>query len=459
MYLSFYQLKKEPFHITPDPEFLFLSPSHKEALGSVIYGIEQRKGFVAITGEVGVGKTTILRSYLDRADRHGLKIIYIFNANVSFQELLKTIYRELGLTPRTDSIYEMVNRLHEVLIEEYRQNQNVVLIVDEAQNTPIETLENLRMLSNLETSKDKLIQILLVGQPEFERKLDLHELRQLKQRIAIRCRILPLTTKESLAYIQHRLARASSKNAAVFSNWALHLIVKHAKGIPRTINVLCDNALITGFGYQKRVVSAKIVKEIIADFASHSQGRRLRFRVPVSALLFLSVFFWSSPFRNMFWMKGSPPPGDDLQTVFKATNGLHNSTEALRPPIFSDEHKIEPLMEQTRSLPTEIIEPIPWVGEPLVSTAPGETYDAKNHPEASQPKKESQLSAPTEKSEYIYRFVRQGENLTGLVTRVYGHCNEELLERIKQDNPRIQDINHIKVGQIIRFHDLERVRH
>jgi nucleoside-triphosphatase THEP1 len=168
MYLSFYHLKKEPFHITPDPEFLFLSPSHKEALGSVIYGIEKRKGFVAITGEVGVGKTTILRSYLDRAELERLKIIYVFNPNVSFQGLLKTISRELGFTLRADDTYEMVNQLQEILIEMYWRNQFVVLIIDEAQNMPIDTLENLRMLSNLETSKDKLIQILLVGQPEFD---------------------------------------------------------------------------------------------------------------------------------------------------------------------------------------------------------------------------------------------------------------------------------------------------
>ncbi|MHC4183590.1 MAG: ExeA family protein, partial [Planctomycetota bacterium] len=192
MYLNFYQLKKEPFNVTPDPAFLFLSAGHKEALASIVYAVENRKGFLAITGEVGLGKTTILRSYLKDIDLQRLKINYIFNANVSFKGLLKTIYEELGIHPETDDTFEMVNRLLLVLIEEYKKGHNIVLIIDEAQNMPFETLENLRMLSNLETSTDKLIQILLIGQPEFEKMLDQSNLRQLKQRITIRTTLSPL---------------------------------------------------------------------------------------------------------------------------------------------------------------------------------------------------------------------------------------------------------------------------
>ncbi len=457
MYLSFYQLKKAPFHITPDPEFLFLSPSHKEALGSVIYGIEQRKGFVAITGEVGVGKTTILRSYLDNADRQGLKIIYVFNANVSFDGLLKTIYRELGLTVDTNDVYEMVNQLHVILIEEYRQNQNVVLIIDEAQNMPIETLENLRMLSNLETSKDKLIQILLVGQPEFERKLDLHELRQLKQRIAIRCKILPLSPKESLAYIEHRLARASGKRTSVFSKSALNLIVQHARGIPRIINILCDNALITGYGYEKRIISTKIVKEVIGDFTGHSPNRWFGFRLPVSIMLFLSILFWASPFKNKTLMKEDPPSGDALQTVFKAPSGLQNSTEPQNPPLLLDLNKAESVAQPTTAMPTETIGPSPRITDPPVDSPTSGTPDAYQNHEIVPVKEEYEFRTPMQTTDYIYRFVRQGETLSGLITRVYGHCNDELIETVRLDNPRIQNINQIKVGQIIRFPDLERL--
>src|SRR5208337_2709925 len=244
MYLDFFKFKKNPFHITPDPDFLFLSPSHKEASASILYGIEQQKGFVAITGEVGVGKTTILRSYLEGADPERIRVVYIFNAALSFEKLLNQIVSELGVPAVDEDPSQLVDSLFHYLIDEYKNDRNVVLIIDEAQNMPVETLERLRMLSNLETSKDKLLQIILVGQPEFEQKLNLPELRQLKQRMAIRCRIDALTHDESLAYIQHRLMKASLFHNPVFTKDALKRIVKEANGIPRIINVLCDNALV-----------------------------------------------------------------------------------------------------------------------------------------------------------------------------------------------------------------------
>ena len=296
MYLAFYGLKKQPFHITPDPEFLYLSPSHKEALAAIIYGIEERKGFVTITGAVGVGKTTILRSYLETAETKRLKIIYIFNAKLTFEGLLKTIYQELNLPIESNDVVEMVNKLYEVLIEEYKQDNTVVLVVDEAQNMPIDTLESLRMISNLETSRDKLIQIVLVGQPEFEEELNLDRLRQLKQRLAIRSTILPLTKDESLEYIKFRLQKAGSPSASVFAAPALKKIVKKAKGIPRVLNVLCDNALITGFGYQKKPVTKKIVREIIRDFEGSRRVSRFAgggFRRPR-----LSWWCWPAPYGS-----------------------------------------------------------------------------------------------------------------------------------------------------------------
>src|SRR4030066_165525 len=226
MYQDYYHLKKEPFHITPDPEFLFLSPSHKQALGSIVYGVRNKKGFVVITGEVGGGKTTILRSYLEGVAKQKTKVIYIFNTNVSFKNLLKTIYKELGLDAKTGDIVEMLNDLYQILMEEYKEGNIVLLIVDEAQNMPMETLENLRMLSNLETSKDKLLQIVLIGQYEFEQTLNQYSLRQVKQRIAIRSTIIPFTKKESMAYIKHRLRKASANNNQVFTKGALRAIVK-----------------------------------------------------------------------------------------------------------------------------------------------------------------------------------------------------------------------------------------
>jgi general secretion pathway protein A len=306
MYLSYYGLKKQPFHITPDPEFLYLSPSHKEALAAIIYGIEERKGFVTITGAVGVGKTTILRSYLESAEKKHLKIIYIFNAKLTFEELLKTICRELNLPFEGNDVVEMVNRLYESLIEEYKQGNTVVLVVDEAQNMPVDTLESLRMISNLETSRDKLIQIVLVGQPEFEDELNLDRLRQLKQRLAVRSTILPLTKEESFEYVKFRLQKAGSPSSSVFTSPALKKIIGKANGIPRVLNVLCDNALITGFGYQKKPVTKAIVKEIIGDIEGKGRPnfvRRYFRRVAgsLALLLLLLGIAWLLPLKRVWF--------------------------------------------------------------------------------------------------------------------------------------------------------------
>ncbi|MGA2401109.1 MAG: AAA family ATPase [Syntrophobacteraceae bacterium] len=265
MYLNFYKLEKHPFHITPDPEFLFLSASHREAISSIVYGIEQRKGFIAITGEVGVGKTTILRSYLQQIDPNKFKIIYIFNTALSFHQLLKQIVFELGIPVANEDAYELVNRLFQYIIREYNKKQSIIFIIDEAQNMPTDTLERLRLLSNLETAEDKLLQIILVGQPELETKLEMPELRQLKQRIAVYGRINPLGPDESMAYIVHRLMKASTFYSPIFTQDAMNIIIEEARGIPRVINILCDNALITGLGYQRNPIDSAIVEEVVAD--------------------------------------------------------------------------------------------------------------------------------------------------------------------------------------------------
>jgi general secretion pathway protein A len=242
MYEKFYQLKKTPFRLTPDPAFLYVSPSHKEAVASMVFGIERRKGFIVVVGEAGVGKTTILRRYLARRNATRQSTAYVFNANVGFKDLLDTVCRELGMENKPDDVAGMVNRLHQLVIEEYRQRRNVVVVIDEAQNMPIETLESLRVLSNLDTSTDKLIQIVLLGQPELADKLDLHELRQLKQRVAVRCTLTPYTDEESQAYIEHRLRTAGSSTSSLFTPGALRAIIKYGQGIPRRLNVVCDSA-------------------------------------------------------------------------------------------------------------------------------------------------------------------------------------------------------------------------
>ncbi len=316
MYLAYYGLKREPFHTTPDPSFLFLSPSHKEALGAIIYGIEKRKGFIAIIGEVGVGKTSILRAYLEQKVSQKQKTVYLFNPVLSFHDLLIAIFRGLEIEPKHEGVPDLVNQLHEVLVAEYQTGGTVVLAIDEAQNMPVETLENLRMLSNLETSTDKLIQIILLGQPELSSLLSQPALRQFQQRIALWATICALTEEESRVFIEHRIARACTigtpllfaKNETapvLFTKSALTLIARQAEGIPRRINVLCDNALITGFGRQCKPVPVSVVREIIGDVNSREVSEpkpKLRWAVAIGVVLFFLIlsifFFFDSSSRN-----------------------------------------------------------------------------------------------------------------------------------------------------------------
>jgi len=358
MYQHFYRLQKEPFHITPDPEFLFLSPSHKQALGSIIYGVTNRKGFIVITGEVGVGKTTVLRSYLEGVAKEKTKIIYIFNANVSFQNLLRTIYKELGILPKTEDLVEMLNELYQILMEEYKQGNTVLLIVDEAQNMPMRTLENLRMLSNLETSKDKLLQIVLIGQSEFEDIINQHNLRQLKQRIAIRSTIVPFTRSESRAYVKHRLAKAAVNGSAVFTRSALRRIVKQAEGVPRNLNILCDNALVTGFGYKRNPVNTKIVKEVITDLKGEEEPSPLKWMIASAALaFFIGGLFLISPYKSVVssWIENAIFPSKSLSVP-----KMENRDLSQAPVENPTEEETKPSMNK---LETSQTEQNPVVGE------------------------------------------------------------------------------------------------
>lgn len=405
MYLNYYRLKQEPFHITPDPEFLYLSPSHREALAAIIYGIEQKKGFVAIVGAVGVGKTTILRSYLETADKNRLKTIYIFNARLTFEGLLKTIYEELGLPIETTDTVEMVNRLFQVLVDHYAEGNSVILVIDEAQNMPVETLENLRMLSNLETPKDKLIQIVLVGQPEFEETLNLNQLRQLKQRIAIRSTILPLTKTESLEYIRHRLHKAGGKAEEVFSSSALDAVIRKANGIPRVMNILCDNALITGFGYQRKPIGADIVREVLADFDGKKKKAFLWSRQAIAALAVLCI-----------------GAGIFLLLVYGKFGGTQVRDEL--PPVAA---KPTPA-NKVPSQPKETVTP--------------------PRPEPAKPQSRTEAE-PRSKT------VEKGDTLMGLTQDVYGRADSALIKKIQQSNPHISNPNLIITGSKIVFPGME----
>lgn len=264
MYEEFYKLDRAPFDTTPDPTFFFMSDGHQEALAALVYGIDRRKGFISMIGEVGTGKTTVLRAYIESEHVKNTRMIYLFNPRVSYEDLLLMVLRELRVEiPEGET--KRVDLLHRVLVNEYKNGHNVVLIVDEAQNIPPETLESMRMLSNLETSSEKLIQIVLSGQPELDDLLNSNRLRQLRQRIAVKVRLEALSREEAGEYVRYRLRRAGGDDG-VFTKDAIDWVVRCTGGNPRSINVLCDNALITGYGYQQFPISTPIIKEIAKDF-------------------------------------------------------------------------------------------------------------------------------------------------------------------------------------------------
>jgi general secretion pathway protein A len=459
MYLDFYRFKKSPFHITPDPEFLFLSESHKEASACLIYGIEERKGFLAITGEIGVGKTTILRSYLENIEPEKLRVVYIFNAVLSFESLLKQIFNELGLVAAEgERVPGLVNHLHRFLIEEYKNERNVALIIDEAQNMPVETLENLRMLSNLETSKDKLVQIVMVGQPEFERKLELEELRQLKQRVAIRCRIKPLTPDESLAYIQHRLMKASSFHNQVFTKGALKRIIKEAGGFPRLINILCDNAMITGFGYQRNPVGKKIIKEVAADFRG-GKPRRISRAWPIAAactLIALFCLLFTKPLENWVSQEAPRVPGKEQVKLVPLPAPLPDLPVHGSVPVSDETSNAQ--QQVSVSGPTKETESVPESKEtPLPEKQPvGEEPAAKS---ADAPDQEPPLVMgtsyhPKEKGP-LKRIVIKGDSVSQVLLETYGYCDTDLIQLFRDANPQIKDVNKISVGVELQLPQLD----
>jgi general secretion pathway protein A len=262
MYLKFYGLREKPFNATPDPRFLYLTPGHREALSQLVYGVQEHKGFIVLTGEVGTGKTTLLRTLLTRLDG-STAVAFVFNSTLPFDELVEYILHDFGIAKAGESRVERLLTLNNFLIERRRSGQNTAVIFDEAQNLEATTLEQIRLLSNFETPTEKLLQILLVGQPELRAKLMLPELRQLKQRIALRCVIPPLRPEEAHDYIRKRLRIAGARDLNLFANRAVRQIAEYAGGIPRVINIVCDHCLLIGYADQTRQIDGDIVRRAI----------------------------------------------------------------------------------------------------------------------------------------------------------------------------------------------------
>jgi general secretion pathway protein A len=270
MYERFFGLFRQPFAVTPDPSLLYMSRVHREALATIVYGIETRKGFIVCTGEVGTGKTTVVRAFFDLAKSDSFEIIYIFTPQVSPLEMATYICRELD-EDDPPSVFAAVPRLQWKLLEIFESGKTVVLMIDEAQLLPVETLEFLRLLSNFETDREKLMQIVLVGQPELDNTLARRDMRQVNQRVALRARLAPLSLNESIEYIEHRLLASGADDLTqIMSPSAAWRIAEAAGGIPRAINILADNVLIAGLGAGQQPVGAWLADSAIREFIDKS---------------------------------------------------------------------------------------------------------------------------------------------------------------------------------------------
>lgn len=290
MYLDFYGFREKPFNLTPDPRFIFLSKNHKEAFAHLLYGIRNHAGFIVLTGEVGSGKTTVLRTLLGQLDADHHRTGLIFNPCLSPAELLRNINREFGISSDFSSPSNLLDLLNQFLLKENAEGHTVVLVIDEAQDLETPVLEQIRLISNLETDRDKLIQIVLSGQPEFLQILNRSEMRQLNQRITVRYHLQPMDFSDTLQYIHHRLELAGGRGGQVFTGGALKRIYRYSGGLPRLINAVCDRALLTGYARDKTRIDSRITSAGIKDMERNSGTYSQKWRFSLIPLVLLAIF-------------------------------------------------------------------------------------------------------------------------------------------------------------------------
>jgi len=284
MYNAFFGFSESPFSLSPDPSFFYRSEQHEEALANLVYGVQSRKGFIVLSGEVGTGKTTMLECLRDYLESQFIEFAFLFNSRIDPDQFFEMIAYDLNLDCQRTSKTEVLFALNQLLVEQAQDGRTVVLIVDEAHNLDWEVLEEIRLLGNLENRNGKLLQIILSGQPELDRKLDAPNLRQLKQRVVLRCNLQPFTLRDAVEYMESRLEKAGMPEQKVFSEELMAEIHIRAQGIPRVINALCDNLLLTAFALERKTCTTDMLDEVCRDMRLEWPGsRRLRSRTTEEA--------------------------------------------------------------------------------------------------------------------------------------------------------------------------------
>ena len=511
MYNTFFGFTEKPFDVTPDPRFLYLSPEHRETLATLIYGIQERRGFIAVVGEVGTGKTTLLNTLMGRLDER-TKVAYVFNSDVTAEQLITNILIELGLVRTYGTLYkgQAIDRLNQFAIEQLGRGCNVVVIVDEAQNLGHRAMENLRLLSNLETHTLKLIQIILSGQPELDVKLNKPELRQLAQRISLKRYITPLSEAETDEYIRHRLAIAGYKGAFLFDRRAQQLIWEYSGGVPRKINILCDNALLIAYGLKRHKIKEDVMAEAIKDltwspFSGKSEPpgpfpidayiSRLRKRVfrrtfaRAACIILLAGVLFAIGFqmgkKDFYPLAeigarvkdavrariGHQPAGPDKNTSMqvspvsvrgvikrdvKSVPPLEETAREETPPVDTAVGSPKPSEQKTDRISKEILD----IQDSLASSAPtalASLPDQTSPETSSQPKAPSRSAtagdAPVKSVDRPKRVavVKPGDTLNRIIVQTYGAYDKATLTKVLRENPNVIDPDLILVGQVIKL--------
>jgi general secretion pathway protein A len=442
-YGRFYGLTSPPFHITPDPSLLFATDTHQQALGAIEYGITAGKGFIVVTGEVGVGKTTVLKMVLERLDARKSKIIYLYNPAISVSDLYASILDGLDISlPTRPDADDTLRLLQRALLSAHQAGKQVILAVDEAQNMPEQTLENLRVLSNLETAKSKLLQIILVGQPELEAVLAKHSLRQLTQRVSVRARIKPLTFRQSCRYIQYRSQCAGRlADHPLFTAPALWYLALTARGTPRTINIACDNALINGYGYEAERVSLKIAREACRGLQLPSPLRRATLIAAAAALL-ICMAFSADTLMSRFHLPRAAVAGSQLAPappgIAPVAVAATVVPAAAAPPAAGSAPDAETAAVSDPAPPAVHAELQGPADAPASVAADSGIVAATAEP------------APQRVSQTSWKWtVRRGDTIYRACRATYHPCDDQALRAIFAKNPQIRSDGIIYQGEVI----------
>ena len=423
MYNSYFGFSVSPFSVTPDPNFFYTNPVYQEAYANLRYGIESKKGFIVITGEVGTGKTTLLRKLMHNLEGT-IHTVFVFNTYLDFTELLQVILYDLGLAPKEPNKVTMHQELNDYLIAQLKQGHIVSVLVDEAQNLSDEALEGLRLLSNLETDQEKLVQIVLMGQPELQARLDRPSLRQLKQRVALQCRLVPLKDKEVSPYVDFRLRAAGYKGKDLFQPDAFRQIAFYSNGIPRLVNIICDNALLCAYARSRKIVSADIIKEVARDLRLGSEAQVTQAKATPS--VFVAKTETETPIREA--------ANDVPQHKVRSTVRVGVETLLVIFGFIALASVIDPsnfLSIAGKSLEAAKHNLNQWV----MFITHQEAVPEKTHAEVKFEQKEQRVIIPPGSS--IYRIAAD----------TYGANTALGMDLIKESNPEIKNLNRVSAGR------------